>query len=145
MLGHAWPCYHACLEDPGCTTTPWGRCHLDGPALPLPGQVEQIGVASHGLQESLASEHRGGNHIWVLFWVPLRTSGQELGVSAPRRATLYVRDGPSGLPFVLTITTGLVDLWVNPPGCSEWPGGRGYTLEENLANVSPSQVSPRRE
>ena len=63
--------------------TPWGRCYLDGAFLPLPDQVEEIGVASHGLQESLASEQRGGGHILVLFRVPLSTSGPGPGVSAP--------------------------------------------------------------
>ena len=43
-----------------------GAGYLDGAALPLLDQVEEIGVASHGLQESLASEQRGG----VLFGYP---------------------------------------------------------------------------
>ena len=107
-------------------------------------QVEEIGVASHGLQESLASEQRGEGHIRVLFGVPLSTSGQEPGVSAPREATLYVWDGPSGLSMVLTVTSGLVDLWVDPPGCPEWPGARGCTPKEKVASGSPSQVSPPR-
>ena len=92
---------------PPGTATPWGRCYLDGAVLPLPDQVEEIGVASHSLQESLASEQRGGGHIQVLLRVPLSTSGQEPGVSAPRHATLYVWNGPSGLSMVLTITSGL--------------------------------------
>ena len=127
---------------PPGTATPWGRCHLDGAALPLPDQVEEIGVTSHGLQESLASEQRGGGQIQFLLGVPLSTSGQEPGVSAPKRATLYVWDVPSGLSMVLTVTSGLVDLCVNPPGCPEWPGAGGCTLEENVASGSPSQVSP---
>ena len=34
---------------PPGTATLWGRCYLDGVALPLLDQVEEIGVASHGL------------------------------------------------------------------------------------------------
>ena len=120
------------------TATPWGRCYVDGAALPLRDQVEEIGVASHGLQESPASEQRGGGHIRALFGVPLSTSGQEPGVSAPPRATMYVWDSPSGLSMVLTVTRGLVDLWVNPPGCPKWPGACGCTPEENVACGSPS-------
>ena len=41
-------------------TTPCGRCYLDGAALPLLDKVEEIGVASHGLQESLISAQQGG-------------------------------------------------------------------------------------
>ena len=42
------------------TGTPCQRCYLDGAAPPLPDQVEEIGVASHGLQESLTSAQRVG-------------------------------------------------------------------------------------
>ena len=104
---------------PPRTAIPWGKCYLDGAVLPLLDQEEEIGFASHSLQESLASEQRGGGHIRVLFGVPLSTSGQESGVSAPRRTTMYVWDGPSGLSMVFTVTRGLVDLWVNPRGCPE--------------------------
>ena len=39
----------------GASTTrdrhhPWGRCYLDGAALPLPGQVEGIGLAPGALE-----------------------------------------------------------------------------------------------
>ena len=105
-------------------------------------KVEEKGVASH--EESLDSEQRGGGHIRVLFGVPLSTSGQEPGVSAPLWATLYVWGGPSGLSMVLTVTSGLVYLWVDPPGCPEWSGARGYIPEEKVASGSPSQVSPPR-
>jgi hypothetical protein len=44
--------------------------------------------------------------------------------------------------MVPTVTRVLVDLWVNPPGCPEWPGARECTPEENVASGSPSQVSP---
>ena len=59
----------------------------------------------------------------------------------PRLAITYVWDGLSGLSMVLTVTSGLVDLWVTPLGCPEWPGACGCTLEENVASGSPSQVS----
>ena len=131
----------------GASTTrdrhPLGKVHLDGAGLPLPDQVEEIGVASHSLHENLASEQRGGCHIHV----PLGTREYEWPRAqclSPPRATLYVRDVPFGLSMVLTVTSGLVDLWVNPPGCPGWPGGRGWTLEENMASGSPSQGSPPR-
>ena len=126
------------------TASPQGECYLDAAALPLPDQVQGIGVPSHRLQESLASEHRDGGHIRVLLGVPLSTSGQEPGVSASPGATLYVWDVPSGLSMVLTVTSGLVDLRFNPHGCPESPEAHGCTLEENVASGSPSQVSPPR-
>ena len=41
-------------------TTPQGRCHLDDATPPLLDQGEAIGVAIHGLQESLTSTWQGG-------------------------------------------------------------------------------------
>ena len=40
----------------------------------------------------------------------MSTSGQEPGVSAPQRATLYVWDVPSRLSMVLTVTSALC-MW----------------------------------
>ena len=56
------------------TATPLERRYLRG-AAPLPDQVEDIGVASHGLQESLTSAWRRGGRMRAQFGVPLGTSG----------------------------------------------------------------------
>ena len=65
------------------TTTPWGRCYLDGVSHATAIPREEVGVASHSLPESLASVQEGGGLIRVLCGVPLSTSGQVHGISAP--------------------------------------------------------------
>ena len=66
---------------PPGTAIPWGRCCLDWAAPRLPDQVEELGVAGHGLQDSLSSAQQWGSHARSVR-CPLGTSGQELGVSA---------------------------------------------------------------
>ena len=66
----------------------------------------------------LSARYMWGSHMGSV-WGTLSTSGQEPGVSAPQRATMYVWDGLSRLSMVLTVTRGVVDLWVNPLGCPE--------------------------
>ena len=122
------------------TTNPWRRCCLDGAALPLPYQVEEVGGCQpRPPREPGFSTVGPGSHTGSISG----TSEYEWPVARHLGAltTNRVCWGQS-IGIICGFHCHKSFLWtfrVNPPECPKWLGARRCWPEQNVAIGSPYQ------